>query len=38
MIEAGSCLSGERIIRNLAGLLAKWLFLANSKIELLTSY
>ena len=33
MIEAGSCLSGERIIRNVAGLLAQWLFLANSKIE-----
>ena len=29
---------GERIIRNLAVLLAKRLILANTKIELLTSY
>jgi glutaminase len=29
---------GERIIRNLAVLLAKRLILANAKIELLTSY
>jgi glutaminase len=29
---------GERIMRNLAALLAKRLILANTKIELLTSY